>query len=60
MRVGSALDRGGSEGASALLARLKEEIRVAMLLVGARNTVDLGRAPRLITGELADWLRQKS
>lgn len=54
-----ALERGGRDGASALLSQLTEEIRVAMLLVGARNLTELGRAPRVVTGELAEWLRQK-
>jgi isopentenyl-diphosphate delta-isomerase len=54
-----ALERGGRAGAAAMLSRLVEELRIAMLLVGSRNLTDLGRTPRLITGELCEWLRQK-
>lgn len=54
-----ALERGGREGASAMLTQIAEELRVAMLLVGARNLIELGRAPRIVSGELSDWLRQK-
>lgn len=54
-----ALEREALAGASAMLSRIIEELRVAMLLVGARNLTELGRTPRLVTGELAEWLRQK-
>lgn len=54
-----ALDRGGPKAASAALQLAIEELRAAMLLVGAHSLVELGRAPRLVTGELAEWLQQK-
>jgi isopentenyl-diphosphate delta-isomerase len=54
-----ALERGGRDGAAAMLTQIAEEVRIAMLLVGARNVVELGRAPRIVTGELVDWMRQK-
>lgn len=54
-----ALERGGRDGAAAMLGQIVEEIRVTMLLVGARNVTELGRAPRIVTGELVDWMRQK-
>ena len=34
------------------------ELRTAMLLVGAPNLVALRAAPRIVVGELADWLVQ--
>jgi isopentenyl-diphosphate delta-isomerase len=54
-----ALERGGRDGAAAMLAQITEEIRLAMLLVGARNLTDLRRAPRIVTGELVEWMQQK-
>lgn len=54
-----ALERGGPGSASTMLSQIIEELRVAMLLVGARTLTELGRAPRVVNGELAEWLRQK-
>jgi isopentenyl-diphosphate delta-isomerase len=55
-----ALDRGGKAGALAELDRLEAELKTAMLLCGARTVSELGRVPRVILGELAEWLRQVS
>jgi isopentenyl-diphosphate delta-isomerase len=46
---------GGAEGADAFLARVEGELRAVMLLCGARTVGDLATAPKLITGELAQW-----
>lgn len=53
-----ALHAGGRDGATAFLAGIEAELRTAMLLVGARDIAALQRAPRVIGGELAAWLRQ--
>lgn len=55
-----AFDRGGRAGALAELDRLEAELRTAMLLCGARSVSDLQSAPRVVLGELAEWLRQLS
>lgn len=53
-----ALEAGGPEGARALLERVRTELRMAMLLVGARDLGALRGAPRVIVGELAEWMAQ--
>jgi isopentenyl diphosphate isomerase/L-lactate dehydrogenase-like FMN-dependent dehydrogenase len=44
----------------ALFDRIEAELRAAMLLVGAQSVAELGQVPRLVTGELAQWLEQTS
>lgn len=53
-----ALEGGGRAAALAFLSRVEAELRAALLLVGARDLAALRRAPRLVTGELAEWIRQ--
>lgn len=55
-----ALEKGGRDAASAFLAQVEAELRTAMLLVGAKNLSDLRKAPRVIRGELADWVAQSA
>jgi isopentenyl-diphosphate delta-isomerase len=47
---------GGSDGARDFLLRVERELRSVMLLCGAKTIEDLQRAPRIVTGELRDWL----
>ncbi len=53
-----ALLDGGREGAERYLAGVEAELRAVMLLVGARDVAALRRAPRVVTGELAEWIAQ--
>jgi isopentenyl-diphosphate delta-isomerase len=53
-----ALERGGRDGAVRMLEGIETELKTAMLLTGAGNLAELRTAPKLIVGELADWLRQ--
>ena len=47
---------GGAEGARAFLERIERELRSVMLLCGATTLDALRATPRVITGELRDWL----
>jgi len=51
-----ALERGGPSGARQFFAAVEAELRAALLLTGSANLAALKRAPRVITGELKDWL----
>ncbi len=48
--------RAGREGAATYIARVKRELKTAMLLTGSTNLAALQKAPRVITGELSQWL----
>ena len=47
---------GGTDGARAFLAGVERELVAIMLLCGASSIDELRRAPRIITGELRDWI----
>ena len=47
---------GGEQAAHAFLAGVEAELRAAMLLTGCRDVAALTKAPRIVRGELRDWL----
>ncbi len=47
---------GGEDGARAFLRGIERELRSIMLLCGASTIEELQRTPRVITGELRDWM----
>lgn len=53
-----ALVSEGREGCAAFLRGVESELRAAMLLTGCRTAAELRGVPRVLTGELADWLEQ--
>ncbi len=57
-RVLQALDQGGRDGAMAMLDQVETELRMAMLLVGAGNVAQLRDKPKLLLGELGEWVAQ--
>jgi isopentenyl-diphosphate delta-isomerase len=50
-----AYDRGGPEGAEAFLRSVEEQLRTAMLLVGASNLRNLRTVPRIVGDPLSQW-----
>jgi isopentenyl-diphosphate delta-isomerase len=53
-----ALDSGGRDGAIAWLNGVETEIRTTMLLCGAATTAAMREVPRVIVGELKEWMQQ--
>lgn len=51
-----ALETGGEAGALAFFDQVEAELRAAMLLTGSRTLTALAKAPRLVMGELREWL----
>ncbi len=51
-----ARESGGIDGARQALLRIEHELRAVMLLCGARGLRELREVPRVISGELRDWL----
>ncbi len=54
--VFQAFQQGGREGADRFLDQVEQELRAVMLLSGCRTIDELRRAPRIIRGELRDWM----
>lgn len=54
-----AVREGGRDGAIAFLNRLVDGLRAATLLAGVGSSAELRHAPRVITGELRDWVAQR-
>jgi isopentenyl-diphosphate delta-isomerase len=52
-----AYDAGGRNGASRYLERVESELRMAMLLTGARNIAALRKADRKVLSPLLDWMQ---
>ena len=47
---------GGVDGARSFLLQIERELRSVMLLCGARTIAELQQVPRIVTGELRDWI----
>ncbi len=53
-----ALENSGPDGARRFFDRVEAELRAALLLTGSPDLSALRQAPRVLVGELKDWLAQ--
>jgi len=49
----------GEEELSSTISNLLRELKITMLLCGARNLTDLNKVPLVFSGELLNWIRQR-
>jgi isopentenyl-diphosphate delta-isomerase len=51
---------GGENGAAEFLSHVIDGVRAAVFLAGCRHASELAMAPKVVTGELKEWMEQLS
>ena len=54
--MNGAQQQGGVAGAELALSAITTSLRQALVLTGSRTVGELRQRPRVVTGELKDWL----
>jgi len=55
----AAASQGGAPGATRFLASVIDGLRTACMLAGVAHAAALSRVPKVVTGELLDWIAQR-
>jgi isopentenyl-diphosphate delta-isomerase len=55
----AAASQGGVPGATRFLASVIDGLRTACMLAGVAHAAALSRVPKVVTGELLDWIAQR-
>jgi len=53
------LKKQGKKGVEEFIDKIKEELKIAMILTGSENIEELKKAKYVLTGKIKDWVEQR-